>query len=155
MQNRGACFTLKEGHPNQVGGGKRPYHTIIPAFLTRDGQPWCAFGVMGGDFQPQGHAQVLLNMVDFGMSPQQAGDQPRVCHYGSSDPWGDKSIDGGSVVFERRFPDSVKAGLEEMGHRVEDRLEAHGGYQAIWREDDPLRYFGGSDPRKDGAAIGY
>ncbi len=114
-----------------------------------------SFGVMGGDFQPQGHAQVLMNMVDFGMSPQQAGDQPRVRHYGSSEPWGDKSIDGGSLRFERRFPDAVKARLQEMGHRVEDRVDAHGGYQAIWRRDDPRVYFGASDPRKDGAAMGY
>ena len=104
---------------------------------------------------PQGHAQVLMNMIDFGMSPQQAGDQPRLRHYGSSEPWGDKSTDGGSLLFERRFPDAVKARLQEMGHRVEDRLEAHGGYQAIWRRDDPRVYFGASDPRKDGAALGY
>ena len=114
-----------------------------------------AFGVMGGDFQPQGHAQVLMNMVDFGMSPQQAGDQPRVAHFGSSLPWGAKSTDGGSIGFERRVPETVKARLAEMGHTVRDDVQAHGGYQAIWRRDNPRVYFGGSDPRKDGAALGY
>jgi gamma-glutamyltranspeptidase/glutathione hydrolase len=155
IQNRGMAFSLDPGHRNRLEPHKRPFHTIIPAFVTREGRPVLAFGVMGGDFQPQGHAQVLMNMVDFGMSPQQAGDQPRVRHYGSSDPWGDKSTDGGSLVFERRFPDAVKLRLAEMGHRVEDRREAHGGYQAVWRRDDPLVLFGASDPRKDGAAIGY
>jgi len=155
IQNRGMAFSLDPKHNNRLEPHKRPFHTIIPAFVTRAGRPVLSFGVMGGDFQPQGHAQVLMNMIDFGMSPQQAGDQPRLRHYGSSEPWGDKSTDGGSLLFERRFPDAVKARLQEMGHRVEDRLEAHGGYQAIWRRDDPRVYFGASDPRKDGAALGY
>ena len=114
-----------------------------------------AFGVMGGDFQPQGHSQVVMNMIDFDMSPQQAGDQPRVSHSGSSSPWGAKSVDGGSLTLEHGFPDDVRRRLTEMGHRVRPEVGAHGGYQAIWRLDEPLRYFGGSDPRKDGAAIGY
>jgi gamma-glutamyltranspeptidase/glutathione hydrolase len=155
IQNRGMAFSLDPNHRNRLEPHKRPFHTIIPAFLTRGGRPVMSFGVMGGDFQPQGHAQVLMNMIDFGMSPQQAGDQPRVAHVGSSDPWGAKSTDGGSLVFERRIPDTVKARLQAMGHRVEDRIEAHGGYQAIWRRDDPRVYFGASDPRKDGAAVGY
>jgi gamma-glutamyltranspeptidase/glutathione hydrolase len=155
IQSRGQAFSLDPKHRNRLEPHKRPFHTIIPAFLTREGRPVMSFGVMGGDFQPQGHAQVLMNMIDFGMSPQQAGDQPRLRHYGSSEPWGDKSTDGGLLLFERRFPDAVKARLQEMGHRVEDRLEAHGGYQAIWRRDDPRVYFGASDPRKDGSAIGY
>ena len=114
-----------------------------------------SFGVMGGDFQPQGHSQVVMNMIDFGMSPQQAGDQPRVSHSGSSSPWGAKSTDGGELTFERGMEDRVKLRLAEMGHTIQPGIGAHGGYQAIWRLDDPLRYFGGSDPRKDGAAIGY
>jgi gamma-glutamyltranspeptidase/glutathione hydrolase len=114
-----------------------------------------SFGVMGGDFQPQGHSQVVMNMIDFGMSPQQAGDQPRLAHVGSSDPWGPKLAGGGALSFERGLEDAAKLKLAEMGHRVQPGVGAHGGYQAIWRMDDPLRYFGGSDPRKDGAAIGY
>jgi gamma-glutamyltranspeptidase/glutathione hydrolase len=155
IQNRGECFSLDPAHRNRLEPHKRPFHTIIPAFVTREGRPVLSFGVMGGDFQPQGHAQVLMNMIDFGMSPQQAGDQPRLAHEGSSSPWGAKSTGGGTLVFERRFPDAVKARLVEMGHRVSDEVTAHGGYQAIWRRDDPLVYFGGSDPRKDGAALGY
>jgi gamma-glutamyltranspeptidase/glutathione hydrolase len=155
IQNRGQAFSLESRHRNRLEPGKRPFHTIIPAFVTRDGHPVLAFGVMGGDFQPQGHAQVLMNMIDFGMSPQQAGDQPRVSHAGSSSPWGTKSNDGGSLTFERGFADTVKERLRAMGHRVELELDAHGGYQAIWRRDEPRVYFGGSDPRKDGAAIGY
>jgi gamma-glutamyltranspeptidase/glutathione hydrolase len=156
IQNRGQAFSLDPKHRNRLEPHKRPFHTIIPAFLTREGRPVMSFGVMGGDFQPQGHAQVLMNMIDFGMSPQQAGDQPRLRHYGSSVPWGAQSTDGGSLLFERRFPDAVKARLQEMGHRVEDRRRySHGGYQAIWRRDDPRVYFGASDPRKDGSAIGY
>ena len=114
-----------------------------------------SFGVMGGDFQPQGHTQVLMNMLDFHMSPQQAAEQPRIAHVGSSSPWGSKTTDAGQLVFEEGFDDRVRQGLVDRGHRIRDGLEAHGGYQAIWRLDDPLRYFGGSDPRKDGAAIGY
>ena len=155
IQNRGQAFSLDPGHRNRLEPGKRPFHTIIPAFVTREGRPVLAFGVMGGDFQPQGHAQVLLNMIDFGMSPQQAGDQPRLAHDGSSTPWGDTATDGGTLLFERGFPDAVKLQLAEMGHRVSEGLSAHGGYQAVWRRDDPRVYFGGSDPRKDGAALGY
>ncbi len=155
IQNRGQAFSLDPDHPNRLEPGKRPFHTIIPAFVTREGRPVLAFGVMGGDFQPQGHAQVLMNMIDFGMSPQQAGDQPRLAHDGSSTPWGDAATDGGTLVFERRFPDAVKARLADMGHRIGTETAAHGGYQAVWRRDDPRVYFGGSDPRKDGAALGY
>ena len=155
IQNRGQAFSLDPHHNNRLEPHKRPFHTIIPAFMTRGGRPVMPFGVMGGDFQPQGHAQVVMNMIDFGMSPQQAGDQPRISHSGSSSPWGAKSRDGGAVSFERGIADNVKLRLAEMGHHVQRSLGAFGGYQAIWRLDDPLRYFGGSDPRKDGAAIGY
>ena len=155
IQNRGQAFSLDPKHRNCLEPHKRPFHTIIPAFMTRDGRPVMSFGVMGGDFQPQGHAQVVMNMIDFGMSPQQAGDQPRVAHSGSSSPWGRKSTDGGRLSFEHGFDQTVKQQLAEMGHEIRHGVGAHGGYQAIWRLDDPRRYFGGSDPRKDGAAIGY
>jgi len=123
--------------------------------MTHEGRPVWSFGVMGGDFQPQGHAQVVMNTVDFGMSPQQAGDQPRLMHLGGSMPWGGGATGGGTLQFERDFSEDIKARMREMGHMVEDSVAAHGGYQSIWREDGPLRYFGGSDPRKDGMAIGY
>lgn len=155
MQNRGQSFSLDEKHRNRIEPHKRPFHTIIPAFMSCQGRPKMAFGVMGGDFQPQGHAQVAMNMLDFGMSPQQAGDQPRVEHSGSSSPWGGVMTGGGEVAFENGFDDSVKQALANRGHKIEEGSGAFGGYQAIWREDGPLRYFGGSDPRKDGAALGY
>ena len=155
IQNRGKAFSLDPEHRNRLQPNKRPFHTIIPGFLTREGRPVMSFGVMGGDFQPQGHAQVIMNMIDFGMSPQQAGDQPRLSHSGSSSPWGAKSVGPGYLTFERGFDDRVKIRLAEMGHRFQSKVGVHGGYQAIWRLDDPLRYFGASDPRKDGVALGY
>ena len=151
VQNRGEAFSLDPSHRNKLEPHKRPFHTIIPAFMTRDGQPVMAFGVMGGDFQPQGHAQVVMNMIDFGLSPQ----QPRLGHSGSSRPRGSRMENGGELVFEQGISDEVRLELAEMGHRVRAGNSAHGGYQAIWREDGPLRYFGGSDARKDGAALGY
>ncbi|MBI1317520.1 MAG: gamma-glutamyltransferase [Candidatus Hydrogenedens sp.] len=155
IQNRGESFSLDPNHRNKLEPHKRPFHTIIPAFLTKDEKPVMAFGVMGGDFQPQGHCQVLMNMLDFGMSPQQAGDQPRVEHTGSSFPSGSTMEAGGALVFEHHFPDQVKQTLAAMGHEIRDTVDAMGGYQAIWRTDDPLIYYGGSDPRKDGCAMGY
>jgi gamma-glutamyltranspeptidase/glutathione hydrolase len=123
--------------------------------VTRGGRPVFSFGVMGGDFQPQGQVQVLMNLIDFHMSVQQAGEQPRVVHQESSTPTGKKTIDGGTVGLERNIPDSVRQKLADMGHKVRADVAAQGGYQGIWRDDDPLRYCGGSDPRKDGCAIGY
>ncbi|MBH98921.1 MAG: gamma-glutamyltransferase [Rhodospirillaceae bacterium] len=155
MQNRGQAFSLDPNHPNRLEPHKRPFHTIIPAFLTEEGRPLLSFGVMGGDFQPQGHVQVLMNLVDFQMSPQQAGDQPRIRHIGRSSPWLGRSNHSGELAFEHGVPDLVKLQLAELGHRVSSTTGLHGGYQAIWRTDDPLVYFGGSDPRKDGAAMGY
>jgi gamma-glutamyltranspeptidase/glutathione hydrolase len=155
IQNRGMAFSLDPNHRNCLEPHKRPFHTIIPAFMTQNGRPVMSFGVMGGDFQPQGHAQVVMNMIDFGLSPQQAGDQARVSHSGSSSPWGAKSVNGGQLTFEHGIDDGVKQQLAEMGHKSKSTVGAHGGYQAIWRTEDPLIYFGGSDPRKDGAAIGY
>jgi len=155
IQNRGQAFSLDPNHRNRLKPHKRPFHTIIPAFMTKDGKPVMSFGVMGGDFQPQGHSQIVMNVIDFGMSPQQAGDQPRVEHSGSSSPWGSKTTNGGRLTFEHGVPDTVKMALAEMGHQVKPNVGAHGGYQAIWRTDEPRIYYGGSDPRKDGAAIGY
>ncbi len=140
---------------NRLEPRKRPFHTIIPAFMTHEGKPVFSFGVMGGDFQPQGQAQVVMNLIDYGMSVQQAGEQPRVAHLESSTPTGKKMVGGGSVTLERLIPDSVRQKLAEMGHKVQPDTTAQGGYQGIWRKNDPLRWFGGSDPRRDGCAIGY
>lgn len=156
IQNRGRSFNLEPHHRNRLEGHKRPFHTIIPGFVTLDGNPECAFGVMGGDMQPQGHAQVLMNMIDYKMSPQQAGEQPRVQHYGSTDPWGDYKGDAGRVGIEAGIDETVIDQLKALGHEIADVGHGmYGGYQAIWREDDPQRYFAGSDPRKDGCAVGY
>ncbi|MBI4557107.1 MAG: gamma-glutamyltransferase family protein [Candidatus Hydrogenedentes bacterium] len=155
IQNRGESFSLDPKHRNRLEPHKRPFHTIIPAFVTKDGNPIFSFGVMGGDFQPQGHSQVLMNLIDFGMSPQQAGEQPRVEHSGSSSPRGSKMPAGGAIRFELGFPEAVMHKLAEMGHTVRPGFDVFGGYQGIWREENPRRYFGGSDPRKDGCAIGF
>jgi gamma-glutamyltranspeptidase/glutathione hydrolase len=155
IQNRGQAFSLDPAHRNRLEPKKRPFHTIIPAFLTRQGAPVMAFGVMGGDIQPQGHAQVVMNILDFGLSVQQATDVPRIAHSGSSAPWGGEMTDGGEVMPERGLDPKVLEGLAARGHGIGKKVTALGGYQAIWREEDPRRYFGGSDPRKDGEAIGY
>lgn len=156
MQNRGLSFSLNPNHRNRLEPHKRPFHTIIPAFATRDGLPKLSFGVMGGDFQPQGHVQVFMNMIDYGMSPQQAGEQPRAEHDGSSTPMDYVMKAGGVVNLELGIADITRAKLAEMGHNVSKPAdEVFGGYQAIWREEDPLRYYGGSDPRKDGCALGF
>ncbi len=155
IQNRGMSFSLDPAHRNKLEPHKRPFHTIIPAFVTREGKAAFSYGVMGGDFQPQGHCQVLMNLIDFGMSPQQAGEQPRIAHEGSSEPDGAIMEAGGRIRFERNIPEDVKKKLAAMGHTINPKLGAFGGYQGIWREEDPRRYFGGSDPRKDGCAIGY
>lgn len=155
LQNRGSAFALDPRHRNSLQPHKRPFHTIIPAFVTRGGHPVFSFGVMGGDFQPQGHVQILMNIIDFGMSVQQAGDQPRVGHDGSSDPDGSVIKAGGSVGCERHIDEAVRQQLAGMGHEVRGGFKEFGGYQGIWRAENPLRWFGGSDPRKDGCAIGY
>jgi gamma-glutamyltranspeptidase/glutathione hydrolase len=155
LQNRGQLFSLDPNHLNRLEPHKRPFHTIIPAFVTKSGQPVFSFGVMGGDFQPQGQSQVLMNLIDFGMSVQQAGEQPRVCHFESSTPTGQKMTGSGRIGLERHFPRVVRTRLAEMGHRINAGVGVYGGYQGIWRDENPRRYFGGSDPRKDGCAIGY
>ena len=155
LQDRGELFTLEEGHYNVYEPGKRPFHTIIPAFVTKDGLPWMSFGVMGGSMQPQGHAQVLINMIDFGMNLQEAGDAPRIRHDGSSQPTGSKMSDGGRVNLESGIPYKAIRELVRMGHDVKYTVGGYGGYQAIlWDEQNGV-YYGASESRKDGQAAGY
>ena len=155
LQDRGELFTLEEGHFNVYEPGKRPFHTIIPAFITKDGQPWMSFGVMGGAMQPQGHAQIVVNMVDFGMNLQEAGDAPRIRHSGSSQPTGSKMSDGGTVNLESGIPYESIRELVRMGHRVQYTVGGYGGYQAIARDPESGVYYGASESRKDGQAAGY
>ncbi len=155
LQNRGALFHLAEGHANVYAPGKRPFHTIIPGFAMREGQPWLSFGVMGGAMQPQGHVQVLCNLIDFGMNVQEAGDAARFNHSGSSQPTGEVMTDGGSVSLESGIPPEVRLRLAYWGHRLNDDTGGFGGYQAVlW---DPVQrvYHGASEMRKDGQAVGY
>jgi len=156
LQDRGGLFSLHRGHPNALEPGKRPFQTIIPAFLTRDGQPLMAFGVMGGDMQPQGHAQIVVNLVDFGMNLQEAGDAIRFHHTGSSEPTGTVMKGGGVLHIEPGLPDSVLAELTRRGHVLEpEAARAYGGYQAIWRDPVTHVYSGATEKRKDGCALGY
>ncbi|MGE0538488.1 MAG: gamma-glutamyltransferase [Pirellulales bacterium] len=158
LQNRGALFSLADDHPNRFEPGKRPFHTIIPAMVTRDGQPWLSFGVMGGDMQPQGQVQVLLNMIDFGMNVQQAGDAPRVRHLGSASPTGEPaSAEPNVVLCESGVSAAAVDGLRAKGHDVRHGagVGGYGGYQGIWIDLEHCTLQGGTDPRKDGAAVGY
>jgi gamma-glutamyltranspeptidase/glutathione hydrolase len=155
MQNRGALFSLDPRHPNALRPGKRPFHTIIPAMVTRGGRPLFSFGVMGGDMQPQGQVQVLLNLLAHGMDPQEAGDAPRVRHDGSSTPTGDVMRDGGVVHLEPEFGDEIAAALRCKGHCVETSVGGYGGYQGIWIDEKTGLLLGGSESRKDGLALGY
>ena len=156
LQNRGCLFALDATHPNSLEPGKRPFHTIIPGFVTKEGKPWLSFGLMGGDMQAQGHVQVLCNLIDFGMDVQEAGDAPRFRHFGSSEPTGQPAEGGGWVVLESGHPPEVRGQLEARGHRVvEGGRGGFGGYQAIRIDLDRGILIGGSDPRKDGMAVGY
>ncbi len=155
LQNRGESFTLKPGHVNTFEPGKRPFHTIIPAFVTKNGKPHMSFGVMGGDMQPQGHVQILVNMIDFGMNLQEAGDAPRIYHSGSSEPTGKKMKDGGTVMLESGFPYETIRDLIMKGHEVKWTVGPYGGYQAIMRDHENEVYYGASESRKDGQAAGY
>lgn len=155
LQNRGELFTLEPNHPNTYEPGKRPFHTIIPAFVTREGKPWLAFGVMGGDMQPQGHVQVLCNLIDFGMNLQEAGDAARFYHTGSSEPTGETMNDGGSVSLESGVAPEVRRDLALRGHSIVDRVGPFGGYQAIMVDTERGIYIGASESRKDGCAMGY
>ncbi len=155
LQNRGCLFALDETHGNRFLPHKRPFHTIIPGFVTRDGRPWLSFGVMGGDMQAQGHAQVLCNMIDFGMDVQEAGDAARFRHLGSSEPTGQPSRGAGQVALESGVTPEVRHALEARGHRLVASPGSFGGYQAIRIDGERGVLLGGSDPRKDGAAMGY
>ncbi|MDR3634207.1 MAG: gamma-glutamyltransferase [Isosphaeraceae bacterium] len=155
LQNRGCLFALDPAHANRLEPHKRPFHTIIPGFVTKDGKPWLSFGVMGGDMQAQGHAQVLCNMIDFGMDVQEAGDAPRFRHVGSSEPTGVRAKDGGSVALESEIRPDVRRELAAKGHRLTELRSGFGGYQAIRIDIENHVLIGGSDPRKDGAAMGY
>ncbi len=154
LQNRGALFSLDPNHPNALEPGKRPFHTIIPGFAMRDGQPWLAFGVMGGSMQPQGHVQVLVNLIDFEMDLQQAGDAARFRHLGSSQPTGATMTDGGDVRLEPWVSDAVREGLAQRGHQV-SAGGSFGGYQAIARDPATGVYSGATESRKDGCVMGY
>ena len=159
LQDRGEMFNLDPTHNNSLIGGKRPFHTIIPAFITRNGNPFVSFGVMGGAMQPLGHAQIVINLIDFDMNLQEAGDAPRFRHVGSSQPTGEKMTDGGYIIFENGFDLNEIAKIKKIGHKVVNKNEdnymkgAFGGYQAIMKKDGVL--YGASESRKDGHASGY
>ncbi len=155
LQDRAELFALDPDHANVVEGGKRPFHTIIPAFVMKDGKPLISFGLMGGGMQPQGHAQVIVNMVDFGMNLQEAGDAGRVNHVGSSEPTGTKMTDGGVVHLESSFSGETRKRLEALGHKLGPTNGSFGGYQAIMWDEEQGVYYGASEVRKDGQAAGY
>jgi gamma-glutamyltranspeptidase/glutathione hydrolase len=155
LQNRGTLFDLEPGYPNSYAPGKRPFHTIIPAFVTKEGRPVMSFGVMGGDMQPQGHLQILVNLFDFNMGLQEAGDAPRFNHSGSTEPTGKPAEeDGGLVSIESGFSLETVRELRQRGHRIANGGE-FGGYQAIWYDAEKDVYFGATESRKDGIALGY
>jgi len=153
LQDRGELFSLEEGHANFIEGGKRPFHTIIPAFVTKDDKPYLSFGVMGGATQPQAHAQIIINLIDFGYNLQEAGDAPRLVHSGSSQPTDEIMLDGGSLSLEKGFGIAIEEALKEKGHKLQYQKGIFGGYQAIMIKDGV--YLGASESRKDGQASGY
>ncbi|MEQ6121439.1 gamma-glutamyltransferase [Reichenbachiella sp. MALMAid0571] len=155
LQNRGELFSLKKGQANTYEPGKRPFHTIIPAFITKDGAPFMSFGVMGGDFQPQGHAQIVMNMIDFNMNVQEAGDAPRWDHTGSSTPTGLPQEGIGEIRLESGISYETIRGLMDKGHKVSFGRGGYGGYQAIMWDSKNKVYHGASESRKDGQAAGY
>jgi gamma-glutamyltranspeptidase/glutathione hydrolase len=146
LHNRGNLFSLNPGHPNLIAPGKRPFHTLIPAMVLKDGAPWVSFGVMGGDMQAQGHAQVLANLIDFGMNIQEAGEAPRFRHSGRG---------VGSIALETAFTADARGGLTMRGHRVTGGSGAWGGFQGILIDPKTRVLMAGSDPRKDGMAAGW
>ena len=155
LQDRAELFSLNPEHANALQAGKRPFHTIIPAFVMKDGEPLMSFGVMGGSMQPQGHVQIIVNMLDFGMNLQEAGDAARVRHGGSSQPTGEVMADGGTVYLEQGFSEETRKALEDMGHTLGGSDGSFGGYQAILRDQQEGVYYGASEVRKDGQAAGY
>ena len=155
LQDRGELFSLTRGQANSFEPGKRPFHTIIPAFVTKDGKPFLSFGVMGGDFQPMGHTQIIMNMIDFKMNLQEAGDAPRWDHTGGATPTGNKTINTGMIRVESGIPYTTVRGLMDRGHKVGFARGIYGGYQAILWDDISKVYHGASESRKDGQAAGY
>ncbi len=155
LQDRASLFSLDSEHPNALQPGKRPFHTIIPAFVMKDGNPLLSFGVMGGAMQPQGHVQIIVNMVDFGMNLQEAGDAARVRHYGSSQPTGESMNDGGSLYLESGIGQDIREALQALGHTLGTGTGSYGGYQAILWDEEQGVYYGASEVRKDGQAAGY
>ena len=155
LQNRGALFSLEEGHNNVFEPHKRPFHTIIPGFVLKEGKPYLSFGLMGGAMQPQGHVQVLVNIIDFGMNVQEAGDAPRIRHASDSQPTGGKMTDGGILSMESGISQQTVQQLLRMGHTIQPSIGAYGGYQAIMYDAENNVYIGASESRKDGQAAGY
>ncbi len=155
LQDRGELFSLEEGHMNVFEPGKRPFHTIIPAFITRGGKPYISFGLMGGAMQPQGHAQIVVNLIDFGMNLQEAGDAPRIRHGGSSQPTGEVMTNGGIVYLESGIDYDTIRDLLRRGHKIQWAAGGYGGYQAILWDEKNKVYYGASESRKDGQAGGY
>ncbi len=155
LQDRGELFDLTPDHANTFAPGKRPFHTIIPCFITKNGVPYVSFGVMGGDFQPMGHVQIVMNLIDFGMNLQEAGDAPRINHNGGSDPTGTGTPGKGEIQLESGFDYQVIRELMQMGHKVGYTFGDYGGYQAIMYDALRKIYFGASESRKDGQAAGY
>lgn len=156
LQNRGQMFNVQDpNHFNALKPGKRPFHTIIPAFITKDGKPWLSFGLMGGAVQPQGHVQIIANLIDFDMGIQEAGDAPRMRHTGSSQPTGSMMYNGGTLNLESGFAETTVRELAKMGHRIGYGVGIYGGYQAIFYDAVNKVYYGASESRKDGQAAGY
>ena len=153
IQNRGELFSLDKDHANSLVGGKRPFHTIIPAFITKDNKPFISFGVMGGATQPQAHAQIAINIIDFNLNLQEAGDAPRIVHTGSSQPTGEVMVNGGSLSLEKAFTETIIEELKTKGHIIDYQPGIFGGYQAIMLKDGV--FYGASESRKDGHAVGY
>ena len=155
LQDRGELFSLEEGHFNVYEPNKRPFHTIIPAFITKDNKPYVSFGLMGGAMQPQGHAQIVINLIDFGMNLQEAGDAPRIRHQSDEQPTGGVMNNGGELALEQGFDFKEIRKLIKKGHKIIYDLGSFGGYQAIKVDYENKIYYGASESRKDGSAIGY
>ena len=155
LQDRGELFSLEEGHFNVYEPNKRPFHTIIPAFITKDNKPYISFGLMGGAMQPQGHAQIVINLIDFGMNLQEAGDAPRIRHQSDEQPTGGVMNNGGELALEQGFDFKEIRKLIKKGHKIIYDLGSFGGYQAIKIDYENKIYYGASESRKDGSAIGY
>ena len=155
LQDRGELFSLDDNHFNVYEPNKRPFHTIIPAFITKDSNPYVSFGLMGGAMQPQGHAQIVINLIDFEMNLQEAGDAPRIRHQSDEQPTGGNMIDGGELALENGFDYKEVRELMKKGHKVIYDLGSFGGYQAIMIDYINKIYFGASESRKDGNAVGY